>query len=334
MSDDERLRHVMRAGVPEPPVAPAYGARLTEVARRRRTLHRVGVVGGAVVATAAVVAGALLVAGTPPPPQPQPRPPVASPPPGTLDCEDRSTARGPARHPTMVRLCLRSRDARGETLLVPADVLVGDRAAALAAALKPLAKPISCPHIRIPGPAYRVAIGYADGSRRSVTGCNGFHLDREGRVTGVLRTFLRLVDEQRAELGPPDSTPGVDCPTSAEVLGSTLGADFPQPGEPGLQATLCRYRYQDDEPRLVDSVTVDDPTSIGRLVLLASGSSTDPCQTIRVAPPKYDDRVLLVDQYGDVVVASAFVCAPYQVEGQQVWPKPQLQLVVHRLLRE
>lgn len=317
------------------------GARVAVIARRRRTLRRSGVVGGAALAAAAVVVvvattvggRAAQEAGAPP-----------APPPGSseasVSCDDTGTVEGLPSDVTAVRLCIAAPGTDGATPRVPSDALVGAVAEEFARTILSLPKVGSLPCPLGSQPRYRFVFGYSDASRASAgldaSACQLLRIRGEDQARSgadVVETYLRLLHDQRDELGPPESPTTVDCPAKADDRGSSLGADLPQAGEPGVRATLCRYRYQADEPLLVDSVEVDDPTTAGRLAALADGPNRDPCRAIRVAPPKYDDRVLLIDAYGDVVGATAFFCAPHQVEGRSVWPGQRLQGLVDRLFR-
>lgn len=348
MSDDHdrRLRRALRDGVPKPPTVPAYGSHVAALARRRRTAWRGGVVGGAAFAAAAVVAVMATTMGGPAATDGEP--PVASvqrSSEASVSCDDVATEEGLRSDVTAVRLCIAVPDVNGGAPRVPGDLLVGAGAAEFVQAILrlPTLPPdaYSCP--RDSGPAYRFMFAYADGSRGSAElkahGCRFLEISGENRVRAVgdtLATYLKLVHDQRTSTGVPaeTSTPSpssLSCPARSDRWGSTLGAEMPSPSEEGLTAVVCRYDRATS--KLLRSSGFGDGAVADELVTLSDGSRHDPCTAIRVRPPRYDDRVLLADAYGDVVVATAFFCTPYEVDGQSIWPDQRLQGLVDRLLR-
>lgn len=340
--DEQRLREVMRTWVPEPPPSGAYGAQLRALAQqRRRTTQRL-TIGAAAVAAVAVVVVSAVIGGSPAPSGQLPDPVASDPAQPALSCGDEATRQALAPRPTSVRLCPASSDLKGGPPRVPLDALVGDRATEFVAAVEQLPSarsPFSCPYI--PTPSFRFVAGYSDDStvstRFQVRGCgSGVYVagKRYPRVASeVLRIFLDLIHEQRGEVPPPLSAPTIECPPGASDLGSTLGADFPGAGEPGVYAVLCKYQYRGRASLLRESMVVDEPSVVARLIALADTDEVYRCPYFPPYGPASGDRVLLVDRFGDVVSATTGICTPYRVGGAAMSPDQQLQGLVNRLFR-
>jgi hypothetical protein len=251
-------------------------------------------------------------------------------------CEDNATVQRLPAKVTAVRLCIGFPASKGATPRVPSDVLVGAAAGDFGEALvrSPVVSGIEdC--IATAGPVYRFVLAGENGARSAALlhtgGCQLLTAGSQrlhGR--GLLDLYLRMVGRQRDDLAPREQGPDVICPTEADSVGSTLGADLPARDE-AISAVLCRYDRDTSELR--SSMDLGQGKQADELAALTDSAREDPCRAIRVKPPKYDDRVLLVDAYGDVVVATAFFCTSYEVDGHPIWPDQQLQGLVNRLFR-
>lgn len=356
-SDEQRLREALH-NAPSTPTRSGVGAEIARQGRRRRRGRSIAAGAGGAAVVIAVAVGGLALRGPSdrsPVTDRSPTPTESTPttPPGELSCT-RPAAASVEGAPVVpdgavaARLCGGQVDNGGFDMSWPADTLRGEYVARLVARLNGLSPYVQPDVCTTPGsPPFDLVLEYADGARVWAHGdtagsCEHLTVDGGGRwrgSPGVLVAARRLIEEQRAEVGPARSAPAAaTCPGSWNDVAYTDGASVLGPGSE-VAVTACRYRLEKGDPATITQswagtlqheAIVDDPQTVLRLV--AAGSRADPCHGSSYDLDRTQDVLLVRDRYGDIHLVSTTPCWPNSLTGRRLYPSAELAGLVAGIL--